>query len=344
MGKVIVIASGKGGTGKTTLTANLGAALAKRDKSVVVVDMDMGLRNLDVALGLESSIVYDVADVIEETCTLDDALIKHSAFDSLFFIPAPQTRDASSIAASVIALNNQPKPEVMQEISDDPGKTLTIENDEISEDSENSIEEKESDSEENDVQDNTEEDELDEAETEEEKEPVTLEQIWRDFWTRLSERFDYCIIDSPAGIEGGFKYAVYGADEAVIVTLAETAALRDADRVVDVFEDAGIENVRLVINRIRPDMITKGIMMDIDTCIEMLEIPILGIIGDDEELISSSLKGELAVNNELSHAGTAIRNIAARIIGENVPIMEFKDDSRKSIWDRIKSIFFKRKG
>ena len=115
MGKVIVIASGKGGTGKTTLTANLGAALSKRDKSVVVVDMDMGLRNLDVALSLESSIVYDIADVIEGNCTLDDALIKHTAFDSLFFIPAPQTRDASSIGASVMALNNFIEPEQTQE-------------------------------------------------------------------------------------------------------------------------------------------------------------------------------------------------------------------------------------
>lgn len=336
MGKVIVIASGKGGTGKTTLTANLGAALAKRDKSVVVVDMDMGLRNLDVALSLESSIVYDVADVIEGTCSLDDALIKHSAFDSLFFIPAPQTRDASSIGASVIALNNPSEPELTQGNFTEPDEILS---DEADEDTENNREENEENSGEN-----TDEDLEETFEEKEEKEPVTLEQIWQDFWTRLAERFDYCIIDSPAGIEGGFKYAVYGADEAIIVTLAETAALRDADRVVDVFEDAGIDNVRLVINRIRPDMITKGIMMNIDTCIEMLEIPILGIIGDDEELISSSLKGELAVSNELSHAGTAIKNIAARILGEDVPIMEFKDNSKKSIWNIIKSIFFKRRG
>ncbi|MDO5398807.1 MAG: AAA family ATPase [bacterium] len=346
MGKVIVIASGKGGTGKTTLTANLGAALSKKEKSVVVVDMDMGLRNLDVALGLESSIVYDVADVIEGTCTLDDALIKHSSFDSLFFIPAPQTRDASSIGTSVIALNTPSEPEHKHEDFHEPAKLSDSEADETAANRNDNRNEDEYDSDEKDDQDNTDEntDEFKAAEEKDSKEPVTLEQIWRDFWTRLAERFDYCIIDSPAGIEGGFKYAVYGADEAIIVTLAETAALRDADRVVDVFEDAGIEDVHLVINRIRPDMITKGIMMNIDTCIEMLEIPILGIIGDDEELISSSLKGELAVNNELSHAGTAIRNIAARILGDDVPIMEFKDNSRKSIWDRIKSIFFKRKG
>lgn len=271
MENVIIIASGKGGTGKTTVTANLGAALALRGLSVVVVDMDMGLRNLDVALGLESSIVYDVADVIEETCTLDDALIKHPSFDSLFFLSSPQTRDASSLA------------------SDD------------------------------------------------------AQERWAAFWERLGERFDYCLIDSPAGIDGGFKYALYGAKSAILVTLAETAALRDADRVVDVMEDAGLEDIRLVINRIRPDMISSGIMMNIDTCIEMLEIPILGIIGDDTVLISSALKGELAVCDELSRAGCAMRNIAARVTGEEVPVMNFDEKKKEGIWERL-TRFFRRKG
>lgn len=344
MGKVIVVASGKGGTGKTTLTANLGAALAMREKSVVVVDMDMGLRNLDVALSLESSIVYDIADVIEESCTLDDALIKHRSFDSLFFIPAPQTRDASSIGASVIAKKNPSEPKHKEAAEAEKGSDSFDESGEAEADIEYEISElPEDNNTKAEVQEKTDREPEKEAEEENEKEEVTLEQIWRDFWTRLSERFDYCIIDSPAGIEGGFKYAVYGADEAIIVTLAETAALRDADRVVDVLEDAGIEDTRLVINRIRPDMITKGIMMNIDTCIEMLGIPILGIIGDDEELISSSLRGELAVNNELSHAGTAIRNIASRLLGEDVPIMEFKDNTKKSIWDIIRGLFSRRK-
>lgn len=271
MGKVIIVASGKGGTGKTTLTANLGAALSLRQKSVVVVDMDMGLRNLDVALGLESNIVYDVADIIENTCTLDDAIIKDSRFESLFFIPSPQTRDAASIA---------------------------IENE---------------------------------------------EETWKKFWERLSDRFDFCLIDAPAGIEGGFKYALYGAHSAIIITLAETAALRDADRVISVLEDKGIEDIRLVINRIRPDMIEKGIMMNVDRCIDMLEIPILGIISDDIELISSTLKGELAVMNGKSKAGEAFKNIAGRILGENIPIMNLEDTDKKNLWERIKRLFGKRK-
>ncbi len=271
MGKVIVIASGKGGTGKTTLTANLGAALALRGKSVVVVDMDMGLRNLDVALGLESSIVYDIADIIEGNVSLDDALIKDSSYESLFFIPSPQTRDASSVA------------------------------------------------------------------------PEDSEQQWEELWGRLADRFDFCLVDAPAGIEGGFKYALYGAESAIIVTLAETAALRDADRVIDILEDKEIEDIRLVINRIRPEMIEKGIMMNIDRCIEMLEIPILGIVGDDIELTASSLKGELAVNNEHSIAGCAFKNIASRILGEDVPIMDFKNEKR-GIMERLKKLLLGRKG
>ena len=272
MGKVIIIASGKGGTGKTTLSANLGAALALREKSVVVVDMDMGLRNLDVALGLESSIVYDVADIIEGGAQIDDALIKVPDYESLFFIPSSQTRDASS---------------------------LVTEN---------------------------------------------MEEAWKGLWERLSERFDYCLIDAPAGIEGGFKYGMCGADSAIIVTLAETAALRDADRVIDILEDNEIEDIRLVINRIRPEMIEKGIMMNIDRCIEMLEIPILGIVGDDIELTAASLKGELAVNNENSIAGCAFHNIAARILGEDVPIMEFKDEKKTGIVERLKKLLLRRKG
>lgn len=272
MGKVIIIASGKGGTGKTTLSANLGAALSLRDKSVVVVDMDMGLRNLDVALGLESSIVYDVADIIEGSAEIDDALIKVPDYESLFLIPSSQTRDASSL---------------------------------VNED---------------------------------------MEAAWRALWERLSERFDYCLIDAPAGIEGGFKYGMYGADGAIIVTLAETAALRDADRVIDILEDNGIEDIRLVINRIRPEMIEKGIMMNVDRCIEMLEIPILGIVGDDIELTVSSLKGELAVMNENSIAGCAFKNIAARIMGEEVPIMEFEDEKRSGILARLKRLLLRRKG
>lgn len=263
MGKVIIIASGKGGTGKTTTTANLGAALAKRDNLVAVIDMDMGLRNLDVLLGLENSIVYDISDVIEGICTLDEALIKDTRYENLYFIPAPQTRGA--------------------------------------------VELKDKD----------------------------VHKIWE----QLSSRFDYCIVDAPAGVGGGFLYAAMSADSAVIVTMPELTALRDADRTISVLEDYGVSDIKVIINRVRADMIDKGIMMNMDDCVDMLQVPVLGIVPDDEELIISSLREENAIENENSKAGKAFLNIAARICGEEVPVMDF--DEKHGFFGRLRRCFVK---
>ncbi len=249
MGKIIIVASGKGGTGKTTTAANLGAALSMSGHTVALVDMDIGLRNLDIALGLESSIVYDALDAVEERCSFEDVLIKHPQYENLHFIAAPQTRNITDV----------------------------------------------------DIQKLT------------------------DFWERVGGRFDYCLIDAPAGIVGGgFDYALKGAQSAIIVTLAELSALRDADRAISVIEDCGIEEIKLVVNRIRPDMIDKGIMMNVDECMDILSIPMLGIVPDDEELISSALKGTLAIENENSMAGKAYLNIAKRICGESIPILKME--------------------
>lgn len=263
MGKIIIVASGKGGTGKTTVTANIGAALAMRGNLVALVDMDMGCRNLDITLGLESSIVYDIFDVIEENCDLDEALIKDTRYENLYFIPAPQTRDTSSVEDAAV----------------------------------------------------------------------------KGIWEKLSSRFDYCIVDAPAGIDGGFLYAAMGADSAILVTMPEVTALRDGDRAISVLEDMGIEDVRVVINRVRSDMIDKGIMMNMDDCVDMLGVPVLGIVPDDEELMVAALKGTLAVSTENSRAGQAFLNIAARLMGEEVPIMEF--DEKESFFDKVKKLFGK---
>lgn len=263
MGKIIIVASGKGGTGKTTTTANLGAALAVRGNLVAVVDMDMGLRNLDVVMGLENSIVYDIFDVVEGACDIDEALIKDQRYDNFYFIPAPQTKGTSLLKDEDIKV----------------------------------------------------------------------------FWEKMKSRFDYCIVDAPAGVDGGFLYAAMCADSAIIVTTPELTSLRDADRAVSVLEDMGIEDIKVIINRVRPDMINRGIMMNMDDCVDMLQVGVIGIIPDDEELMVSSLKGELAVSNENSRAGKAFGNIAARLCGEEVPVMDLEE--KAGFFKRLKKRFAK---
>lgn len=263
MGKIIMIASGKGGTGKTTVAANIGAALAMRGKLVLLADMDMGLRNLDIALGLESEVVYDISDVAAGRCAFDDALLRDGRFENLYFMPATQTGTPEDFDGSI-------------------------------------------------------------------------EEIGRN----MKNRFDFCIIDAPAGIDGGFNYAAECADEVVIVTTPETTALRDADRVISVLEDEGKTEMRLIINRVRADLISKGIMKNIDDCVDILSIPILGIIPEDAELFVSSLKGEPTVLNDRSAARQAFLNISGRILGENIPIMDFGE--KEGFLMKIKRIFGKK--
>lgn len=210
MGEVIVITSGKGGVGKTTTTANLGSALAMQGKKVVLVDTDIGLRNLDVVMGLENRIVYDIVDVVEGKCKLRQALIKDKRFNELFLLPAAQTRDKSAIN----------------------------------------------------------------------------EEQMRDLTSKLKEEFDYILIDCPAGIEQGFKNAIAGANRAVVVTTAEMSAIRDADRIIGLLESSEIKNPELVVNRIKPSMIRKGEMMDVDDIVDLLSIELVGVVPDDEFVVT----------------------------------------------------------
>ncbi len=244
MGEVIVITSGKGGVGKTTTTANLGSALALAGKKVALVDTDIGLRNLDVVMGLENRIVYDIVDVVEERCKLRQALIKDKRFNELFLLPAAQTRDKSAI-----------NEEQMVELT-----------------------------------------------------------------KKLKSEFDYILIDCPAGIEQGFKNAIAGADRALVVTTAEISAIRDADRIIGLLESSAIKNPELIINRIRPNMIKKGEMMDIEDIVELLSIELIGVIPDDEYIITQTNKGEPAVSNKKSPSGRGYLEISQRIMGENIAI------------------------
>ena len=258
MGEVIVITSGKGGVGKTTTTANLGSALAMRGKKVVLLDTDIGLRNLDVVMGLENRIVYDIVDVIEGKCKLRQALIKDKRFTDLFLLPAAQTRDKDAIN---------------------------------------------------------------------EDEMIRLTQ-------RLKEEFDYIIVDCPAGIEQGFKNEISGADRAIVVTNAEISSIRDADRIIGLLESSNIRNPELIINRIRPDMVKRGEMMDVEDILDLLSIDLIGVVPEDENIITQTNKGEPAVANKKAASGKAYIEIARRILGENVEIT-IPGRKKESFFSRI---------
>lgn len=249
-GRVIVITSGKGGVGKTTTTANIGTGLALRGRKVVLIDADIGLRNLDVVMGLENRIVFDLVNVIEKTCKIKQALIKDKRFDNLFLLPAAQTREKDAI-----------KPEQMKELCEE-----------------------------------------------------------------LRNEYEYIIIDCPAGIEQGFKNAIAGADQAIIVTTPDVSAVRDADRIIGLLQANEIPAPRLIINRVRPQMVRKGDMMDIDDVNDILAIELLGVVPDDETIIVSTNRGEPSVMESGTKAGTAFRNIVARIEGEEVPFMSLDYD------------------
>jgi septum site-determining protein MinD len=261
MGEVIVVTSGKGGVGKTTTVANLGVGLALLGKKVALIDADIGLRNLDVVMGLENRIVYDLVDVVEGRCRSKQALIRDKRYETLFLLPAAQTRD---------------------------------------------------------------------------KNAVTPEQM-KVLCTELSEEFDFVLVDCPAGIEQGFRNAIAGADRALIVTTPEVSAVRDADRIIGLLEAAELGDPRLIINRIRPDMVKRGDMMDIGDILEILAIDLIGVIPDDERIIISTNRGEPVVASENgAMSGQAYRNIVRRVVGEDVPFLELHKN--RSIFIKLKKM------
>ena len=264
MGEVIVITSGKGGVGKTTTTANLGSALALAGKKVALVDTDIGLRNLDVVMGLENRIVYDIVDVIEEKCKIRQALIKDKRFKELFLLPAAQTRDKTAI-------------------NEDQMKELI---------------------------------------------------------SKLKEEFDYILIDCPAGIEQGFKNAIVGADRAIVVTTAEISAIRDADRIIGLLESSEIKNPELIVNRLRPNMVKRGEMMDVDDIVDLLSIDLIGVVPDDEFIITQTNKGEPVISNKKAPSGKAYIEISRRILGENIEVSV--PGRETGFFSKLKSVFGKK--
>ena len=259
MSEVIVITSGKGGVGKTTTSANVGTGLAMLGKRVVLIDTDIGLRNLDVVMGLENRIIYNLVDVIEGNCRMKQALIRDKRYPDLFLLPSAQTRDKSSVS---------------------PGQMIKL------------------------VED-------------------------------LREEFDYILLDCPAGIEQGFRNAIA---RALIVTSPEVSAIRDADRIIGLLEASGVGRMDLIINRIRSDMVRRGDMMSVDDVMDILSVPVIGTVPDDEDIVISTNQGEPLVGMN-GYAGQAYLNICKRILGESVPFIQL--DASPGFWSRI-SGFLKR--
>jgi len=249
-GKVITVTSGKGGVGKTTATANIGAALAAQGHKVVCVDGDIGLRNLDVVMGLENRIVYDLVDVVEGRARLRQAIIRDKRLPELHLIPAAQTREKAAVSPSdMIKVCNDLRPE-----------------------------------------------------------------------------FAWIIIDSPAGIERGFRNAVAPADQVLIVTNPEVSAVRDADRIIGLLEAEEKGPGQLIINRLKPEMVKRGDMLSIEDVLDVLAIPLIGVIPEDENILVATNRGSPVALDDKSRAGQAFRDIARRLQGETVPFMSLSDD------------------
>ena len=260
--RIILICSGKGGVGKTTLTANLGIALARLGSRTAVLDADFGLRNLDLLLGLENRIVYTAQEVLAGTCRLEQALVKHKQEPNLSLLPAGNHRMLEWLT-----------PEDMKRI-------------------------------------------------------VAL----------LAERSDFVLIDCPAGIEDGFKNAAAAAQEAIVITTPEVSAVRDADRVIGLLNIQGVQPVQLVLNRVRPRMMANQEMLAVSDVTDILALPLLGLVVEDEQVIVSTNRGEpLTLNGTGSPAAKAYLNVARRLQGESVPLID-PSKEREGLRAKIKRI------
>ena len=258
--QVVTITSGKGGVGKTTAVANLAVALASGGSKVVCIDGDIGLRNLDVILGLENRIVYDIVDVIEGRCRLKQAMIRDKKLPDLYLIPAAQTRDKNAVS------------------------------------------------------------------------PSDMNRLIKD----LRADYDFVLIDSPAGIERGFRNAIAAADRVLVVTNPEVSAVRDADRVIGILEAEEKGPAALILNRLNPVLVNNHDMLSADDVLDLLAIELIGIVPEDENVIIGSNRGAPVAADPKSKAGQAFRNIARRLKGETVPFLDL--ESQGSLWERLQRL------
>jgi len=255
--QVVTIASGKGGVGKTTAVANIAIALASGGAKVACIDGDIGLRNLDVVMGLENRIVYDLVDVIEGRCRLRQAMIRDKRLPDLYLIPAAQTRDKSAVS------------------------------------------------------------------------PSDMIRLCKE----LRNEVDWILIDSPAGIERGFKNSIAAADRVLIVTNPEVSAVRDADRVIGILEAEEKGPPALILNRLNPAMVKQHDMLSAEDVLDLLAIRLIGVVPEDEGVIVGTNRGNPVALEPKSRAGQAFRNIARRLNGEEVPFIDL--EAGTGFWSRL---------
>ena len=267
MARILVVTSGKGGVGKTTSSAAIATGLAQKGKKTVVIDFDIGLRNLDLIMGCERRVVYDFVNVIQGDATLNQALIKDKRTENLFILPASQTRDKD-------ALTREGVEKVLNELG-----------------------------------------EMD---------------------------FDFIICDSPAGIESGALMALYFADEAIITTNPEVSSVRGSDRILGILSsksrraEQGQEPIKehLLLTRYNPGRVSRGDMLSMEDVLEILCIPLIGVIPEDQSVLRSSNQGEPVILDQESDAGKAYDDTVARILGEDRPF-RFIEEEKKGFLKRL---------
>ena len=262
MARIITVTSGKGGVGKTTSAAAIATGLAMQGKKTVVIDFDVGLRNLDLIMGCERRVVFDFINVINDGIRLHQALIKDKRVENLYVMPTSQTRD---------------------------------------------------------------------------KDALDLEGVEKAL-EELKLEFDYIICDSPAGIEKGAQTALYFADEAVIVTNPEVSSVRDSDRIIGILNsksrraEKGQEPVKqhLLLTRYDPARVEKGEMLKVEDVLEILAIPLLGVIPQDDAVLQASNVGMPVTLDERSKAGQAYKDAVRRLAGEQIE-MRFTAPAKKGL-------------
>ena len=267
MARIIVVTSGKGGVGKTTSSAAIATGLAQKGKKTVVIDFDIGLRNLDLIMGCERRVVYDFVNVIQGDATLNQALIKVKLTENRYILPASQTRDKEA---------------------------LTHEG---------------------------------------------VEKVLNDLGTM---DFDFIVCDSPAGIETGALMALYFADEAIITTNPEVSSVRDSDRILGILAsksrraEKGEDPIKehLLLTRYNPGRVSRGDMLSMEDVLDILRIPLVGVIPESPSVLRASNQGEPVILDKESDAGQAYQDMVDRLLGEE-RAFRFVEEEKKGFLKRL---------